>query len=569
MISASYAGSDYPCYIWSGNAEVSVTLNGFPIYEDPSSGNPGGVSADVLPYLKDGANVFAYSFSPTEPGTDEQTPNLSIRLQEREQSEHAYEPILLYDDLWAAGPREGLLGGYSSTEHLGTFVSDGAGGYVWEFQWPSDHDDYPIYDYLPCRLAYNVSEQIDVLGITFSDEEDTQAVVYVVDLDTNVGIIDISSLTPSSGAQFVENSGFSKVKFAYTEPDAAAFLGFVFYGEDVSDVSGFPIVFPPAPFPINSGTMDGGTQIYGDVDFGKLTSEAVDQDDIWEYSFATTNAFHYVPTCVKYMSESAVTVTLVFSDGATTTETYADIELVAGAGTIDLTTETASPGTRLGDNSFKQIKVIGDSPFSIGLILRFDMRSVSGTFEFALNLPQEWAWETAQTVQSLSQNDKDDIIAELLVLDQQHTPVGGLWYEMNTEDVDAVIDRFTYRIADIASASGASVASIEARQADALEELFDMTSANDALELIDVDDDGDIEEHLVFTIFSNGKVVEVTHTSLSAPIITKDFVWPAGTFTGDPNNPLSAEERTDQFAISVWFSKVDTGGQTYEWKIVR
>jgi len=551
---------DYPCQVWSASSDTTVTLNGFPILDRVPADKPGGVSFDALPFLQDGTNTITYSYEPVDPtGENPQQANLTIGLKQRTQGANNYGPIVLYDDLVTAGTLS--TGTYSSTTHLGTSAESG-GGYAWEFEWPAADEDYPIFDYIPHKLGYRFSPTVSSLDLSFSNAEHT--VVYEdVELDGETGTIDVLSMTPSSGEEYESDNGFCKIKFAYSDPDEAVGLSFILQGTPLSDVDGFPIQLPLA-FSINSETMAGGNQVSGSMNMGNMVSEVDGDDHVWEFEFTTAKAFDYISTSIKYVSDGAATLDITFSDGATTLETYSDLSFSDGDGTIDLTQETAVPGTHLEDDGFKRLKIKSDeAEFKISMVFLYTLRDIVDSYDFNLSISQTWNWESAATIGTLSGQDKSDMVDELIVF-TQGSPSGGLWYHMNQEDAESVVDCFEYKIKDIAAASGKSVAALEAIQEAALDELFDMTTVGQVMESLDPDDDEDVEEHLTFTVLSNNKVVHVTHADFFPAIKTEEFSW------DEEDLPEEwSEDLEDTFGIDVFFAKVDTGGQTYEWKLIR
>jgi len=572
--------------MWAASADATVTLNGFPLFlkddSSPTEKNSKCLSLIATPYLRDGTNVIAYSYDPVVPDDvqvsveggegftmKEQGPGLSIDILSRTLSARSYEPIALSSELVQAGTL--VTGTYDTYTGQGTFVKV-AGTYVWEFAWPAASEDFPIYDYIPYEFIYELGGEVAELTIAFLNADDSHEVVYDVTPEIT-GSIDISALTPSSGAQHVEDAGFCKVRLSYDDPDEAHSVSFVLQGTEVSHVTGFPIVFPAPPFPINSTTMQGGTSVDGDFVDGMIVSEDIEGTYAWKYEFSTGNSFHYVPSSLNmYVVESAENqqITVTFSDGDAISEVYSDLELGTEGHTVDLYAEEASPGTHLDDTVFSSIEIESSAPFRLKLVLEFDMRSAAGVTECEVSVSHTWAWESAQTVTdaSLSQSDKEAITAQLIQLDQEGVPIGGLWYEMNTENVSAVIDRLEHRINDISAAAGISSEDGEDSLSVELEGVFAMTIVNEVMEDMDSNSDGEVLDNLVFTVLRldpsdpDGKVVHVTHDTLDHPIMTKTFEWGEETFPG-------LDDLSDEYAIEVFFSKVDTGGQTYEWRIVR
>jgi len=562
---------DYPCRVWSASSNVTVRLNGFLIWSSESTDRPGGASVDALTFLQDGTNTITYSFEPVAPTGENQHANLGIVLKQRTQGDNTYAPIILYDGLVTAGTLStGTYSGGDEGTHLGTFAA-GGGAYSWEFEWPAANETYPIYNYIPYQLNYHFTPAITSLSLdlTFSNHDDTHVVVYEdVELDGEDGTIDVLAMTPDEDPEHEGSDGFCKVKFEYSDPQEAVELSFILQGTPLSDVDGFPIVFPRT-FPINSVTMAGGSQVKGSMEDGAMVSEVDGDDHVWEYIFTTANAFDYVPTSIQFFLKEDATLDITFSTAETPptqVTTFSDVVFddEDEDGMIALT--GPDPVTYVEDDGFRRLKIVSDAEFRISMILLYPLRKIVDSHDFNLSISQTWNWESAQTIGTLSAQDKSDMADELLVFTEGE-PSGGLWYHMNEEDAESVVDCYEYRIADIAAASGKTVAALEAIQEAALGELFGMTTNGDVMEPLDTDEDEDVVEHLTFTVLSNNKVVHVTHATLSPAIKTKSYNWPAAKFSDERwgENP----DLTDTFGIDVFFAEVDTGGQTYEWKLIR
>ena len=126
------------------------------------------------------------------------------------------------------------------------FVKSG-GSWEWEFDFPSLE---PLR-ILPTHIVYNRSDvAIANMSVEFSNPDNSHVVVYSdvgFPMTDEIGEVDLSARTPSSGAEFTSEIDFSRIRLSYTTPDQVLNLEDVVFlkrGVSFSNVFTFDATIP-------------------------------------------------------------------------------------------------------------------------------------------------------------------------------------------------------------------------------------------------------------------------------------------------------------------------------------
>jgi len=539
---------EFPTNISSGVTDVTVELNGFPLfsYED---GQTHSKSLNVIRQLRDGTNELSVAYAVNENYDPDENPRpwLRIGISEKELVE-GYYPYFAFP----LKVDDGTLhhGSLSEDDRRATFELV-EGDYVWEFEFSEENN----YDHIPFELEYYVSSTaVEHMTIEFSNSDDTHVVVYEnIGIEKGVkGIVDFTQLTPASGGQWLNSGGFCKVKFSYEEPEEAlSWKCITFSRTSVEKI--FELKFPPRDVILTEELIDRGTLVKGTADDYGITFEFDDANEIWvwEFEFAEQDQYSRVPSRISYFGQVASTdIDVEFSNADRShVVTYEGLSCSADEyGSIDLYDLTpASGGEHLSEEDFSRIKLSYSQPDQdlkwMHPDLRMERLSLTKTFSFDADVSQTWLWESAQTIATLSDDDKTAIAAVVSAL---HTAMDG-------EDAEDAADILRYRTKEAAKATYEDEATSQQQQQDALNELFAIGDWD--MEPLDTD-------YLVYDVLSNQKVVHVTYNEQQGgrkyPI---QSVWLT-------INEGQEDEYEDRATVDLFFSKIQVDG-TYEWHIIQ
>lgn len=339
--------------------------------------------------------------------TQKEDPWLFIGLKQKSVARKAFDPIVMCEAIWdkgtcSVGKADWDDGDNSNgiEKNLPIFAYDEAKKeYAWDFHFSPEY----AYKTMPPVISYSFlgDDDISTLKITFSNADDSNQVVYSIDLPEDddqepkqMGVMNISSLTPDSGKPKL--SGFCKIRFAYTSPKEALPFTFILLGEHSTDVEGFPIVLPPRAFPINAGTTKGGTFSKGSLKMGLIMLEQDGDDYVWDFAFDPGRIYSYVPSGLDYIhmpymtvkEVKEATISIRFSNGTDQIK-YSDLTIKPGAHTIDLSPPDPEPGSYQ-KADFSEIRIVSDSNIKLQAMLLFDTRSFRDvTYEFEIDIPRE------------------------------------------------------------------------------------------------------------------------------------------------------------------------------------
>jgi len=534
QMSECSAQEAYSLYVFSSDADAVVCLNGFPIHNVEASDDATASSLDCLLFLKSGSeNELTISYAP-----DGDDAAAEVGIIQSTVGSSFYSSIPLFGETVTEGSLD--VGSYDGDTFSGEFERVG-GNYVWTLTFPAAEP----YGYLPYKMTYGVSEDVEDITITFTTENSEDVVYDDIDFVADHGEIDFTGLTPSAGGQYVNNSDFEKISFSFADADPEREVEFVAFIERNGSeaLTEFPRQYPPSEILIDEDMVDDGTLSEGSFEDGWLVLE--DQgDDTWEldFTFPEGDEFLYVPSIVSYIIESNATVTMEFINPDEDTVRYADVSLQAGVEELDLSALTPSAGGAYLDyTDFSRIRILAEGEVRLVMSLVFRNRSFSETIEFETDNSETWTWVGGQSVsEPVPTADRNAIIA---ILEDLIDALEG-------KDEEAVLDCLVFVVKDIATAEGLSEAAVRSREEDTFSDIFDSI-------------DGDLDmtalstQNLVFTVLSNGRVVHVTYSDGSTPVISDE---------------LSVDGRDDQLEIVPFFAKINVADPEnepdYQWKIV-
>lgn|GEM_PF-4256430 len=538
----------FPTNISSGAVDITVELNGFPVFSHEDGLAHSKIFNDTR-QLKDGTNELsvAYAvrkdFDPKKHGK----PRLSINISQRELAEDYYANFGFPLEVDGGTLHHGSL---SENKCKATFELVDA-QYLWEFEFSQENS----YDYIPFELAYySTTVAVDEMTIEFSNSADTHVVVYEnVSIEKAVkGTVDFTALTPASGGQWVNSGGFCKIKFSYEEPEEALSWDYLtFRRTRIEQI--FELKFPPRDMILTKELIDRGTLVKGSGDEWGITFEFDDVNDVWvwELEFAEEDEYSRVPSRIGYFGKVASSdIDIEFSnDSKSHVVTYEGLSCSANEhGSIDLYDLTPDSGAaHLFEDDFSRIKLSYALPDNdlqwTTPLLRMERLELTKTFSFSADVSQTWLWEDAESVTTLTNDDKTAIAAVVSAL---HTAMDG-------EDAAAAAAILEYRTKDAAKAMYEVEATCQQQQEDALDQLFEIEDWD--MEPLDTD-------YLVYDVLSNKKMVHVTYDEKQGgrkcPIQSVSLTINEG----------EKNEYEDQATIDVFFSKIKVG-ETYEWHIIQ
>ncbi|RMG42278.1 MAG: hypothetical protein D6719_06780 [Candidatus Dadabacteria bacterium] len=522
-------------------AVTSVTLNGFEVYNTPV-GDAINLHTDISRYLLNGVNTLQINSAPPPgyvPDTDP-LPSVDINVEERTSMANEYRSVLISQDEVAAGTLN--AGNFDSFGNILTFTANGS-SYEWEFTFA----DTRKFNYLPTRISYfSPSMSVGNMTIEFSDAAQSKAVVYSnISVKEEAGVIDLSSLTPVSGASFVNDSGFSRIKLSYTGTSALSWTAVTLERRTVRNL--FNLHLPGFSTQLIQGFLDDGTITAGSAADSELTFADNGTVWEWEYEFPPGAELTTIPSDIIYVAAnvSIGNMSVEFSNSDRShSVVYSNLNFPAVSNqqtTINLSSVVPSSGSQfLGETDFSRVKLSYSSPAS-ELVLEdvaFLQKgvSVNNTYTFNASPSQSWAWQGAQSVSSpLSASDKAAI----------ESIVSSIHAALVAKDVSTLSSLLQVKAEEVAKLTYQSSTAAIADQENFFQtNLF--ADPNWGMQPL-------VTANLVYSVIAGGKVVRVTNTAAKYAIASNDITY---------------KNTVTTFGLNFDFSLLPDGNGGFAWRVV-
>lgn len=540
LVNAAYAQNTLNSMILrTSDAEVDVELNGFTIISE-TTGEAVQIGRDVSRMLVDGANTIDVEFVPL-PGYNPQTddpPRLTIEIIRRTMLAGGYKAVPIIADTVTAGTIH--VGAFDVQLDQMTFAAD-AGGFAWEFSFSNANQ----YDRIPTKLFYfAASEPVDSMTVSFSNAAQNQVVVYDNIPATDVhGEIDLSALTPTSGGQFLDSTGFTRVRFFYTGGSALQWQTVYLQRLDLEELFSVDVGGAGAT-PLTLAVLGRGTVVTGSVSVTTLLFADKGASWAWAFEFDPSDAFGRIPTEIVYRTGNLAVaeMTVQFANGDDShVVTYSGVTFPTGiAGvTVDLSSLVPTAGAQwLNESDFSKLSLSYTAPNSQLQLANFSLRraggSLSESFIFTASIPQTWAWQSAQPG-NFGPGDEAAVAAIL----------ASLQTAMAAADANAASTILDTKAREIAKLrySAPDAAVIEQRDYFVTNLFADPDWAMEPLDTAD----------LVYTLMGGGLVVHVTHTN--RPYALRSV-------------PIEYKGAQSRFNLDPYLSKIPDGQGGFEWQVI-
>lgn len=538
---ASAQNEFYNAAIRVSGSDASVNLNGIPLLED-QVGDEISMGLDVGRMLKNGTNVLDVEFAPPagfNPGTDP-APKMTVEIKKATAIAGYYRGVSISEET----VDDGTLSSGTFDPEFDRVTSQQVGSdQVVEFTFVGADK----YDYVPTMLQYFAADvAVSNLTVEFSDAAQTKVVTY-----TNIatgaahGKIDLASMTPASGAAFLNDPGFARIKLSYTGTESFSWQSVLLQRRQEETI--FKLNLPGGTTGLTEDVLSNGTQVRGSANGSTLVWEDQETRWDWAFSFAPADSFGMIPTSIMYATSNMPigAMKIIFSNADQShLVQYNNVvfpQTSMGA-TVDLSSLTPTVGAEfLMESDFNSVLFRYFTPDAELQMTNVAFVNATQTFSksasFDVTLSQQWAWQSGQVVSSpLPGAEKQAIGAILLDL---HTALD----QSNITTVDSILETKARDIAKLRY--GAEQDAIDGQHDFFVNALF----SNPGWDMEPLNPTG-----LKFNVVGGGQLVHVTHTTDEYPIRSVPF--------DHQNNNL-------RFGMEPYFAKLPDGSGGFVWTIVK